>query len=39
MVSLWNKRGNVMKHMEEEPDLDRYALVNSDVKPFDKLAF
>ncbi|KAF8607249.1 hypothetical protein BDV93DRAFT_542232 [Ceratobasidium sp. AG-I] len=26
MVSLWNKRGNVMKYMEERPDLDRYAL-------------
>ncbi|KAF8593508.1 kinase-like protein [Ceratobasidium sp. AG-I] len=26
MVSPWNKRGNVMKYMEEKPDLDRYAL-------------
>lgn len=28
MVSPWNDRGNVMKYMEERPDLDRYALVS-----------
>ncbi|KAF8597394.1 kinase-like protein, partial [Ceratobasidium sp. AG-I] len=26
MVSLWNKKGNVMKYMEQQPDLDRYEL-------------
>lgn len=27
MVSAWNKNGNVMDHIKERPNVDRYALV------------
>lgn len=37
MVSLWNEKGNVMQYMEEQSDLDRYALVSTGRKRFGKL--
>ncbi|KAF8599970.1 kinase-like protein, partial [Ceratobasidium sp. AG-I] len=30
MVSAWNHNGNVMKHIKEQPDVDRYVLVKSE---------